>query len=88
MNICDYGYVPNTENLPGIPARVTAVHKERYEIVCPHGITHARLKTTAYYCGNELFPTTGDFVAIHYIPNGDSQILATLPLLYYHHSKL
>lgn len=79
MNICDYGYVPNTENLPGVPARVTAVHKERYEIVCPHGITHARLKTTAYYCGNELFPTTGDFVAIHYIPNGDSQILATLP---------
>lgn len=79
MNLYDYGYVPNMENLPGIPARVTAVHKERYEIVCQHGITHARLKTKEYYCGDELFPTAGDFVAINYIPNGDSQILATLP---------
>lgn len=79
MNLSDYGYVPHTENLPGIPARVTAVHKERYEIVCQHGITHARLKTKEYYCENEAFPTTGDFVMIHYIPNGDSQILATLP---------
>ena len=79
MNLYDYGYVPNMENLPGIPARVTAVHKERYEIVCQNGITHARLKTKEYYCGDELFPTAGDFVAINYIPNGDSQILATLP---------
>lgn len=79
MTISDYGYVPNTENLPGIPARVTAVHKERYEIVCDYGITHARLKTKAYYSGCAEFPTTGDFVMIHYIPNGDSQILATLP---------
>ena len=44
LNIYDYGLVPNTENLPGIPARVTAVHKERYEIVCAHGLTHAWLK--------------------------------------------
>ena len=40
----DWGNVPNFENLPGIPARITAQHKERYEIVCEHGITHARLK--------------------------------------------
>ncbi len=79
MHIHDYGLVPNTENLPGIPARVTAVHKERYEIVCEHGITHARLKTKEYYVDTQDFPTTGDFVMIHYIPNGDSQILATLP---------
>ncbi len=79
MNLSDYGLMPNTENLPGIPARVTAVHKERYEIVCEYGITHARLKTKEYYAGTELFPTTGDFVMINYIPNGDSQILATLP---------
>ena len=45
MNINHYGIVPNTENLPGIPARVTAVHKGRYQIVCAHGLTHARLKT-------------------------------------------
>ena len=79
MNIYDYGYVPDTENLPGIPARVTAVHKERYEIACEHGITHARLKTKEYYADTRDFPTTGDFVMVNYIENGDSQILATLP---------
>ena len=79
MNINDYGIVPNTENLPGIPARVTAVHKERYEIVCQHGITYARLKTKEYYVDNQDFPTAGDYVMIHYIDNGDSQIIATLP---------
>ena len=79
MNIHDYGTVPNTENLPGIPARVTAVHKERYEIVCEHGVTHARLKTKEYYVNQGIFPTAGDFVVINYISNGDSQILATLP---------
>ena len=79
MNINDYGIVPNTENLSGIPARVTAVHKERYEIVCEHGITHARLKTKEYFVDTQDFPTAGDFVMIHYIDNGDSQIIATLP---------
>ena len=79
MNLNDYGIVPHTENLPGIPARVTAVHKQRYEIVCRHGITHARLKTKEYYVDTQVFPTVGDFVMISYIENGDSQILATLP---------
>jgi len=79
LNITDYGVVPNTQNLPGIPARVTAVHKERYEIVCEYGITHARLKTKEYYVDIQNFPTTGDFVMINYIDNGDSQIIATLP---------
>ena len=79
MNINDYGHVPHFENLPGIPARVTAVHKERYEIVCAHGITHARLKTREYFVDSQDFPTTGDFVMINYIDNGDSQIIATLP---------
>ena len=79
MNINDYGKVPDISGLPGIPARVTAQHKERYEIVCAHGITHARLKTKEYYVDNQDFPTTGDFVMVNYIPNGDSQILATLP---------
>ena len=78
MNINDYGTVPNTGGLPGIPARVTAVHKERYEIVCRHGVTHARLKTKAYYVDTQDFPTAGDFVMVSYIENGDSQITATL----------
>ena len=79
MNIYDYGLAPNTNNLPGIPARITAVHKERYEIVCAHGITHARLKTREYFVETQDFPTAGDFVMINYIENGDSQITATLP---------
>ena len=79
MNINDYGIVPNFDGLPGIPARVTAVHKERYEIVCARGITHARLKTREYFVQTQDFPTAGDFVMIHYIDNGDSLILATLP---------
>ena len=79
MNINEYGIVPNFEGLPGIPARVTAVHKERYEIVCARGITHARLKTKEYFVDTQDFPTAGDFVMIHYIDNGDSLILATLP---------
>ena len=79
MNISDYGNVPDTDNLPGIPARVTAQHKERYEIVCQHGITHAKLKTKEYYVNTQDFPTAGDFVMVNYIENGDSQITATLP---------
>ena len=79
MNINDYGILPATEGLPGITARVTAVHKERYEIVCDHGVTYARLKTKEYYVETREFPTTGDYVMIHYIPDGDSQIIETLP---------
>ena len=79
MYINDYGIVPNFDGLPGIPARVTAVHKERYEIACARGITHARLKTREYFVDTQNFPTAGDFVMIQYIDNGDSLILATLP---------
>ena len=79
MNINDYGTVPDYHNLPGIPARVTAVHKERYEIVCQYGTTHAKLKTKEYYVDTQDFPTAGDFVMVNYIENGDSQVTATLP---------
>ena len=79
MNIHEWGNLPDTNNLPGIPARITAVHKERYEIICEYGITHARLKTKEYFVNTQDFPTAGDFVMIHYIGNGDSQITATLP---------
>ena len=79
LDIHEYGYVPETEGRPGIPARVTAQHRDRYEVVCTHGIVHARLKTKEYYGSAELFPTAGDFVMLHYVENGDSQILSTLP---------
>ncbi len=61
-----------------IPARVTAVHRDRYQVVCEHGETYARLKTKEYFVEYEEFPTTGDFVLIKYIANGDSQIIKTL----------
>lgn len=86
MNLEKYGFTKEMleENIVfddanTMPARVTAVHRERYQIVCEHGETYARLKTKEYYVEFEEFPTTGDFVLINYIANGDSQIIKTLP---------
>jgi len=81
INLEDYGFDSEmlTETEEGIPARITAVHKERYEVVCQYGQTHARLKSGVYYGrGDESFPTTGDFVIIQYNDSGDSQIIKTL----------
>ncbi len=75
-----YGFKPDMipEDAQGIPARVTAVHRERYEVVCEYGETGGRLKSSEYYGGSEVFPTTGDFVMIDYNPGGDSRIIKTL----------
>lgn len=81
MDLRNYGFEPDMtpENAQGIPARITAVHKDRYALVCEQGEIYGRLKTKEYFGGFEEFPTTGDFVLIKYIPNGDSQIIKTLP---------
>lgn len=81
MDLRNYGFEPNMtpENVQGIPARITAVHKERYALICEYGEIYGRLKTKEYFGGFEEFPTTGDFVLINYIPNGDSQIIKTFP---------
>ena len=79
MTLQDYGTVPNTENLPGIPARVVAQHRDRYEIICEYGAAYARLKTKDYYWEDAVFPTVGDYVTVNYLTGGDSQILSTLP---------
>mgnify|MGYP006980736736 CR=1 FL=1 len=87
MNLEDYGFIPTTnltndavnEEIDSIPARITAVYKERYELICQQGKTFGRLKTSVYYGGGtESFPTAGDFVMINYNANGDSQITRTL----------
>ncbi|HHV30370.1 ribosome small subunit-dependent GTPase A [Acetivibrio mesophilus] len=81
MNLIDYGFIPTMvpEGVSGTPARITAVHKERYELICEYGYTFGRLKTSIYYFdGLEDFPTVGDFVLIDYNPSGDSQIVKTL----------
>ncbi len=79
LTVYDFGPMPDTAGLPGVPARITAQHKERYEIVTPRGFAYARLKTGAYFAGRELFPTVGDYVTVTVVENGDSQILSTLP---------
>ena len=81
LNLVDYGFIPTMmpEGVSGIPARITAVHKERYELICEYGQTYGRLKTSIYFGeGNESFPTAGDFVLINYNASGDSQITKTL----------
>ena len=80
-NIEKYGWDTSIlkENIEGIPARVTAVHRDRYELICDYGKIYGRLKTSIYYGQFEEFPTVGDFVSIQYVENGDSVILKTLP---------
>ncbi len=62
-----------------VVARVLAVHRERYALICEAGECYGRLKAKEYYKGYEDFPTTGDFVLISYNPQGESQIVKTLP---------
>lgn len=81
IDIADFGFVQaiKPENISGLPARVTAVQKDRYELICENGVTYAKLKSSVYFnTGNEAFPTTGDFVVIQYNNSGDSQITKTL----------
>lgn len=76
-----YGNIPAfTAEQDVIPARITAVHKERFELVCEYGRLSGRLKGGEYYYdGNELFPTTGDFVLIDNYDGGECRIVKTLP---------
>jgi ribosome biogenesis GTPase len=80
LDIINYGYDPTLEPIPeGIEvARVAAVYKERYELICRYGLIYGRLKSSVYYDKNEEFPTTGDFVWIQYNPSVDSVIIKTL----------
>ena len=58
MDLKKYGFT--SELLPedgqGLPARVTAVHRERYALVCEYGEIWGRLKTKEYYDGGRLCP--------------------------------
>ena len=81
MDLRKYGFLPESmpQDAQGIPARITAVHRERYALVCAYGETFGRLKAAAYFGGFEQFPTVGDFVLISFNPSGDSRIIGTLP---------
>ena len=80
MDIKDYGFKNNlTEDSDKVVARVMAVHKDRYEIVCNNGLGFARIKRGIYYDNpNSTYPTTGDFVLIEWNNSGDSMIYETL----------
>ena len=73
-----------TENTKAT-ALITAVHRERYEILVEQKTSdtklNARLKTGVYYQdkGGEAFPTVGDRVRIQTNRCGDALILETLP---------
>jgi ribosome biogenesis GTPase len=87
LDLTDYGFsrsaefADSAEHHPGcIPARITAVYKGRFELICEYGEGFGRLKPGVYYGGQaEEFPTVGDFVLIHYLTNSDSLIVKTLP---------
>ena len=81
IDLKQYGWNPSMlpENADDLPARVTAVHRDRYELICEYGTVFGRLKSSVYYGQDEEFPTVGDFVLIQYVENGDSIIIKTLP---------
>ena len=79
MDFKTQGSMPNTEIKRDNYPRVTAVYKERYELLYQGEVLYGRLKTVPYYVAQEEFPTTGDYVEIKYNSHGDSQILRTLP---------
>jgi ribosome biogenesis GTPase len=81
IDLRQYGY-NETEAPPDdlLPARITAVHRERYELMTPYGAQFGRLKTGVYYGeGGESFPTAGDFIWFREVLGGDNQIVKTLP---------
>ena len=55
LNITEYGYIPDGKPSQDgeTPARVTAVYKDRYEIICSYGTGLAALKKSSYYTGGE-----------------------------------
>ena len=81
LNIKDYGFKENLYGNIDIDkiARITATHKDRFEIVCNKGTGFAQIKRGAFYDNSaNPYPTTGDFVLIEWNETGDSMIYETL----------
>jgi len=81
IDLKQYGYTETKKPADGLsPARVTAVHRDRYELICQDGTKFGKLKTSVYYSREpHPFPTVGDFVFIRDVDGGDCQIVETLP---------
>ena len=63
-----------------VAGRVTAVHRERYQVITEYGEGWATLKGSIFYKGDQTveYPTTGDFVAIRHNPDGEDIIYKVL----------
>lgn len=81
INLTTYGYQkPQISDSGLTPARVTATHKGRYELITEFGEVTAILKSSAFHGNIKCdFPTTGDFVMINYNETGESTIIEILP---------
>lgn len=75
MNIENYT-IPVLNDPNCIAARVTAVHRDRFQIMTQFGSTFARMKRGLHL--NEM-PTVGDLIRIEYNPAGDSMAVEILP---------
>lgn len=64
---------------PGLPARILAVHRGRYELICNKGRGPATLKQSCYRAQDACCPTVGDYVLVDWHADGQSRILRTLP---------
>lgn len=76
MEHINYPAISQEEFPRCIPALITAVHREQFEIVCKEGEGRAQVKRSLNL---PEMPTVGDFVALRYDPSGISIIHAILP---------
>jgi ribosome biogenesis GTPase len=85
INLKEYGYRGDKVPPDGLkPGRITAVRRERYELIGAGGPLFGKLKSGVYYStGEEPFPTVGDFIFYHPTDGGDCQIVKTLPRFSY-----
>ena len=58
MLLEQYGFSPALlpQDAQGLPARITAAHRDRFALVSEEGEGFGRLKTKEYYTAGELFP--------------------------------
>ena len=70
---------PEDEAADRLYGLVSAVHRERYEVLTRRGTTLAVLKSSAYRVEGQPYPTVGDRVRLDWQPAGESRIFATLP---------
>lgn len=75
MNIENYT-IPVLNDPNCIAARVTAVHRDRFEIMTHFGATFAQMKRGLHL---DEMPTVGDLIRIEYNPAGDSVAVEILP---------